>query len=392
MERRNKNNKSAGNGEMEPYWSDTLQCWVWQYYDTRGKRQTLKQRKKETKKQYWARYIEIKQSLNDGSYIGKSKLTVYNIIKEHIEQKFKDGVTKENSYSRDLDTLNQIKNCCSIFINKSIQEVTLKNIQDAKEEIKFYSQSNIDKIWRLLKKAFSIASSPSTRLIPFNIMDDENLKKPTSEKKTKKVSPLKDEERKRLQQILDNEERNHPYRDIVKMEWITAMRIGEVLARSKTDVNKNDLKLHIHNTLTKDKNGKIILGEHTKTYNKETGIDEGERYFPIDAELDEIIKRQLDKKMVNIYGLLFWNYETNTFINPRRINDWLESINKKYKISNEKLHSHRLRHDRITQWKEAGVDTKAIQYLAGHVEDSKVTNIYIDVSQDFAFKQLKKVN
>lgn len=35
---------------------------------------------------------------------------------------------------------------------------------------------------------------------------------------------------------------------------------------------------------------------------------------------------------------------------------------------------------------------EAIQYLAGHVEGSAVTKEYIDVSQEFAFEQLKKAN
>ncbi len=383
--------KSKGNGEGTIYINSKTGLYVGQYVID-GKRKSVYQKKNEKSGNFKKRFYAILNDINSGTYIEKSKITVYNIIKEHIEQKFKDGITKDNSYCRDLDTLNQIKNCCPIFINKSIQKVTLKDIQNVKDEIKFYSQSNIDKIWRLLKKAFSIASSPSVRLIPFNIMQDENLKKPTAEKKTKKVYPLQEEEREKLKSILDNEEYNNPYRDIVKMEWITGMRIGEVLARSKTDINKENLTLHIHNTLTKDKDGKIILGKHTKTYNKKTGIDEGERNFPIDAELGEIIKRQLDKKIVNIYGLLFWNYETNTFINPKRINEWLESINKKYMISNKKLHNHRLRHDRITQWKEAGIDIKAIQYLVGHIEESDVTDDYIDISQEFAFEQLKKIN
>jgi len=383
--------KRKGNGEGTLYINSKTGLYIGQYV-VDGKRKSVYQKKNEKVGDFKKRFNSILNDINSGTYIGKSKITVYSIIKEHIEQKFKDGITKDNSYGRDLDTLKQIQNCCSLFINKPIQKVILKDIQIAKEEIKAYSQSNIDKIWRLLTKAFSIASSPSIRLIPFNIMNDENLKKPTSEKKTKKVYPLQEEERKKLQRILDNEERNHPYRDIIKLQWITAMRIGEALARSSTDINKDDLTLHIHNTLTKDQNGKIILGKHTKTYNKKTGIDEGERYFPIDTELDKIIKSQLDKKMVNIYGLLFWNYATNTFINPRRINEWLENINQKYKISNKKLHSHRLRHDRITQWKEAGMDVSAIQYLAGHVENSEVTDIYIDVSQNFAFEQLKKVN
>lgn len=53
-----------------------------------------------------------------------------------------------------------------------------------------------------------------------------------------KVYPLTKGEREKLKSILDNEERNHKYRNIVKMEWITSMVIGEVLSRSKDDVNK----------------------------------------------------------------------------------------------------------------------------------------------------------
>lgn len=256
--------------------------------------------------------------------------------------------------------------------------------------MKQYKKSGIDRAWRLLFKAFRIASSPSNRLIPYNIMDDENLKKPVSVKITEKVKPLTVKEEKRLNDILDNEERNHPYRNIVKLELITAMRIGEVLARSKDNINKENMKLRIDNTLTEDEEGNIILGEHTKTYNKTTGIDEGVRNFPINKEINEILEEQTKQKLTNIYGLLFWNYEDNTFITPKEINAWLRRLNTKYKIS-KTLHNHRLRHTRITRWKEQGVDMKAIQYLAGHVEGSEITGkVYIDVSEDFVLKQIKK--
>ena len=223
-------------------------------------------------------------------------------------------------------------------------------------------------------------------------MNDENLKKPTSNKKTKKIIPLEAQEREKLNWVLDNEERNHKYRNIVKMEWITGARIGEILARSKNDIDKNKSTLHSHNTLTQDKEGNTILGEHTKTYNKETGIDEGERYFPVSIELKKMIDDQLSSKLTNIYNLLFWDYRKNTFITPQEVNSWLKRINKKYKISEKSLHNHRLRHDRITQWKEAGMDLSAIQYLAGHIEDSNITDdVYIDISKQYAFEQLKKV-
>lgn len=384
--------KSKGNGEGTIYvkkLKNNTSIHVGQYV-LDGKRHTVYQKKKENVGDFKARFNKIITSINDGTYIGKSSETLETIIERHIEQKNKDGITSANSYKRDKETLEQIKKCCSNFIYKPVQKVTLHDIEKSKEELKQYKKSGIDRAWRLLFKGFRIASSPSNRLIPYNIMDDENLKKPVSVKITEKVKPLTVKEEKRLNDILDNEERNHPYRNIVKLELITAMRIGEVLARSKDNVNKENMKLHIDNTLTEDEEGNIILGEHTKTYNKTTGIDEGVRNFPINEEINEIIDEQTAKKITNIYGLLFWDYEKNTFINPKEINAWLRRLNAKYKIS-KTLHNHRLRHTRITRWKEQGIDMKAIQYLAGHVEGSEITGkVYIDVSEEFVFEQLKK--
>lgn len=390
MERKNQKTRSVGNGEGSLYYSEALNRWIFQYYDTQSKRQTMKQRKKETVKDFKARVTKVKNELNTGTYIEKRKDTIQMILKNHIEQKLTDGITLGNSYTRDLDTLKQIEKCCSSFIDKPIQKVSLKDIQFAKEAMKQYSQSCINKMWQLLKKAFAIASSPSVGLIHINIMNDENLLKPCSNNPTKKVVPLLESERKKLNSILDNEEKNHKYRDIVKLEWITAMRIGEVLARSKDDILENQTLLRINNTLTKDKDGNIILGTHTKTYDKKRKIDRGKRNFPLDKELKDILNRQLNKKIVNIYGLLFWDYEENTFITEHEINSWLKRLNEKYNISTKDLHNHRLRHDRITIWKESGMDITAIQYLAGHVEDSDVTDEYIDISQEYAFAELKK--
>lgn len=381
--------KSKGNGEGTIYVSSKTGLYIGQYV-VDGKRKSVYQKKNEKVGDFKARFNKIIISINDGTYINKSSETLETIIERHIEQKNKDGITSTNSYKRDKETLEQIRKCCSNFIYKPVQKVTLYDIEKSKEKMKQYKKSGIDRAWRLLFKGFRIASSPSNRLIPYNIMDDENLKKPVSEKITEKVKPLTIEEEKRLNEILDNEERNHPYRNIVKLELITAMRIGEALARSINNIDKENKKLLINNTLTEDTDGTVILGEHTKTYNKTTGIDEGIRNFPISKEIDEIISEQTKDSITNIYGLLFWDYEKNTFISPKEINAWLRRLNAKYKIS-KTLHNHKLRHTRITRWKEAGMDLNAIQYLAGHVEGSEITNkVYIDVSENFAFEQLEK--
>lgn len=207
------------------FYSEKLGCWRYQYYDTLGKRKIINQRKNESKRDFNARVTKLKNSLNTGEYIGKSSQTLEQIIERHIEQKFKDGVTVANSYKRDKETLEQIRKCCDNFIYKPIQKVTIYDIEQSKEKIKQYKKSGIDRVWRLLFKGFRIASAPSTRLIPYNIMDDDILKKPISVQTTEKVKPLTVEEEKILNEILDNEERNHPYRNIVKLELITAMRI-----------------------------------------------------------------------------------------------------------------------------------------------------------------------
>ena len=49
-----------GNGEGTIYYSEKLKCWMFQYYDTNGKRQTMKQRKKENTKDFKARVTEVK--------------------------------------------------------------------------------------------------------------------------------------------------------------------------------------------------------------------------------------------------------------------------------------------------------------------------------------------
>lgn len=391
MERRNQKTKSVGNGEGTLYKSKALDCWVFQYYDTNNKRQTIKQRKNESAKDFKVRVTEIKNSLNNGTYIQKRNDTLKTILLEHVNQKFKDGIIQGNTYIRDKETLQQIEKCCPNLTSKPIQKITLFDIQNDKENMKKYKQSGIDRMWRFLKKGFAIASSPSVKLITYNIMNDENLKKPISNYKTRVIKPLTPSERKKLEHVLDNEERNHKYRNIVKMEWLTSMRIGEVLARSIDDISSDKSTFHIHNTLTKDKNGNIIIGKHTKTYNPETGIDEGERYFPTSKELIEIFNELLSNKILNIHKLLFWDYEKNTFITYNEVNSWLERINQKYKICDGKLHNHRLRHDRLTQWIESGMDIRAVQYLAGHIEGSDVTdNVYIDISREYAFKEYEK--
>lgn len=383
--------KKNGNGQGTLYYSETLEKWVGQISLPNGKRMTLTQRKKESTNDFKKRYRDTLNKVDNGTLIEKSKDTLYEILSRYIEQKYKDGTTSPRSYKRDKETLKQLEKTCSKFVNIPIQKVCVEDIEDAKENIREYSSSVIDKIWILLRIGFKIAVS--RKKIMYNIMEDETLKKPISKKQSKKIEALTIKEENKLREILNTTEKNHKYRDIILLQLNFGMRIGEVLARRLSDVDLKENTIHIWNTLTQDENYNVIISNHTKIYNKKQQIDRGERILPLDIESREILSNIKKSELINMHNLLFWDYECNDFIKVWAINSWLDRINKKYHISKNKLATHVLRHTKITRMREANIPLPVIQYSVGQVEGSNVTdNVYVSISQDFVNKELNKAN
>lgn len=381
-------NRNVGNGEGSLYYSKTLKKWVYQYF-VNDERKTIKQKKNESVKDFKARVTDIKSKLDNGNYIEKCKDTFSDILQAHIDQKHIDGITSERSYLRELLTLKQIELTCSTFYNKPIQKITVDDIQKSKVNIRKYSNEVITKIWGAIKKTFQIALS--RRMIYFNIMEDETLTKPISIKIPRTITALTVNEEKHFVSILNNEELNHKYRNILLLQLYTGMRIGEVLALSKDCINLKDNTITIYRTLTQDKHGNVILGEHTKTYDKKTGIDRGKRTFPMTNNVRNLILNIFNNKISSSNGLLFWDYEDNTFVTPKEINCFLKRLNEKYNICEESLHTHRLRHTFITRCREIHMDELVVQAIAGHVPNSDSTRGYTTISLDYIKEECQKI-
>ena len=278
---------------------------------------------------------------------------------------------------------------CDNFINKPIQKITVENIEESKKNIRKYSNAVISKIWILINKTFQIATA--RRKIAFNIMLDETLRKPISERPEQKIEALTVTEEKKLINILTTKEANHKYSNIILLQLYTGMRIGEVLALSKDCIDLKHNTLTVYRTLTQDDNFHVIMGEHTKTYKKSIGIDKGKRTFPMNNNVLSLIKTVLASKIDNINGLLFWDYKKDFYITPCEINSYLKRIN--YKITSSSIHSHRLRHTFITRCVENGINQKVIQNLVGHVKGSSITSdVYTSISDDFMIKELQKMS
>ena len=357
-----------------------------------GVAKRITQRKDEKSKEFKDRFQELIDSINF-EFKPEGQDTLYSLISEFIKQKNVDGYTSARSYNRSLDTLKQLEKCCS-FLHKKVLLITSDDIISAKDSMRQYAQSSISKMWSLLKVGFNIAYH--RHFIQYDLMNDVTLKIPLSAKTNKVICALDKNERDKLRSILENEEKDHPYSLIIRLQLETGMRIGEVLARSYNDINFDKGTIKIWNTLTEDENCNIVWGEHTKTYNAASKIDKGIREIPLSINmLSELLKRlktNSDNKISNLHNCIFYNFDNGDYINPKAINSWLARINKKYKITNQSLTTHVMRHTRITELTEQHVNPVVIHYIVGHTDKSSVTeNVYTNVSLDFVKQELSGV-
>lgn len=386
MERKNKNVKSRGNGEGTIYYSETLQKWIAQYVEPSGKRKTLTQKKNEKVSDFKKRFTSIINDINNKKYIESVDTSLYNILKDYLDNKYKTGITSARTYKRNTESLKLLEKCCKDFIYKPIQKVSVQEIRKSlpnfvelethnpkTNEIAFktYSQNVIDKLYTLLNKGFKIATSD--RIIQYNIMDNESIKKPKTKIETEKVEALTLEEEKNLIHILKTS--NHKYKNIILLSLFTGMRIGETLAITRDNINLKESTLIVEKTLTRDKNDKVILGNKTKT---KAGI----RTIYLSNNAKKILKHICNSKVTNTYNLIFFDYDKNTFVTPTEINCYLKRLNEKYKIC-KGIHTHMLRHTFATRCIEAGMSAKVLQQILGHRKIQTTLDTYTSVFEKF---------
>ena len=378
-----------GNGEGTIYYSEKLKKWVGQF--TAGRKLDGKLNRKsvygDTRKEVKEKITKALADVQSNIYINKSDITLEMLGQEFIDNKFNANIIGEATYNRTLGSFSHIQN--SNIANKKIQEINSSEIQEFINSKKDYSNSYIEKIYDLLNSIFKEAIKKD--IILKNPMI--NVLRPKSTKNNKSIIALTTDEQKAFTSALQGE----TYKNIFLIALHTGMRIGEILALTPEDIDFNNNTININNSLTKDKNGKVIVGTKTKTYGSK-------RKIPITSILKPILEDTLNKYQPNNNNLLFCHLN-GSVIAPATINIQFKKICKNanimpitvkkkkgkdkdgnYKYVNLKTSSantHMLRHTYATRCIEAGVPAPVLQNLLGHTNIRTTINTYTTIFNKF---------
>lgn len=285
-----------------------------------------------------------------------------------LNNKYKLREISENTLNRYMDS---VKIIASYFGDTYISAITYEEIVDFFYKItEKYSQSMVHKIYVLLRMVFKYAYN--NQIIKTNILS--NLKEPRSMIRNKEVIALTLYEHRHLVEVLTCFEINNIYADIILLQLYSGMRIGEVLALNKEDVQGHDI--NINKTLTKDLNNKIIVGVRAKTYSSTRKISKN---IVLDSVINHAVLHSSKKS-----ALLF--NKDGKLITTYAVNSYLKRINIKYNIS-KRLTTHMLRHTYATRCIESGMSAVVLARKLGHKDVKMTLNVYSSVFDKFVDTQ-----
>lgn len=225
--------------------------------------------------------------------------------------------------------------------------------------------------------------------------------KPNSNKATKKVDALTIKEQERFINELDK-----GYDDYTIVFYIaiyTGMRISEILALKREDLDFENKKIYVRKTLSHVDKGRILLEKTTKTY-------AGMRDVPIlNVLYDKLIEYKIDKKK----GFLF--LKNGSFIHATNFNARFQKLCKnadirvykkrssiksgrkikkvyEFDMTKSRVNTHMLRHTFATRCIENGVSPVVLQKILGHKDIQVTLNTYTDVFNEFKEKEIEKID
>lgn len=310
-------------------------------------------------------------------FIKNNGIPLNQLMRENVQRKLDMNVISERSYTRLMESIKIIEK--SSMSKKNINDITSSEIQSYLNSLKDYSNSTIKKVKEQFSQAFREAVNKG--YIVRNPMLE--VIRPKSTQIRKPVRALEIEEQQKLTNYLINAPiTDVPFKTVYLIQMYLGLRIGEALALRSTDINLHRNLITVDKTLTKDKEGKIIMKYLPKTY---AGI----REVPIPVFIRNEIINQMRLAENNKDKQLFLDKNEN-YVRPENANRRLRELMEKMNIPS--ISSHSLRHTYGTRCVEAGMRAVALQRLMGHSDVAITLNTYTSVFNKYKEAELEKVN
>lgn len=347
-------------------------------YDGNKKRKTFYGQSKSICKQ---KAEEFKKMKTRNLSQDKEEITVPDILLEFFKERFNSNIIIESTFLRKMYTVSVFQK--SNIANIPIVKLTKKDIKQFLNSQTDKSNSDIEKIYSALKKAFKLAICED--IIVKNPLDDPTIQKPKSKKPDKKVIGFTQEEEKKFIEVLKEykpKKNCNYYKNQFLISLMTGMRMGEINALTPDDIDLINNEIHISKTVTNTIDGVCKIGQSTKTFT-------GTRTIPIPPSLIPVIKNALDEFVPNKNNLIFFNKNGKSdVISTRQVNNTFIRLCKKAEI--KPLGQHMLKHTYATRCIEAKINAPVLKAFLGHTDVSTTINTYVDIFNKFQNEEVQK--
>lgn len=357
----------------------------YRYIDFHGKRQTVYA---STLQELRQKEKEIQKQVDDGLDYEAGQITVIELIEKYIS--LKQGVRYNTKVGYQF-VLNLVKK--EEFGYRKISTI---KVSDAKQWFMKLQKdgrgySIITSVRGVIKPAFQMAyDEDAVRKNPFAFKLTDAVVNDSEQR-----IALTDEQLEIWMDFIKNDNTYCKYYDEFVVLLETGMRVSEFCGLTKKDLDFKNRRIRVDHQLVRERGGKYYV-EETKT-------SSGCRFLPMTDSIYQSLKNMLArrpkvKKEVVVDGYTgFIMLDKNG--NPKvalHVENEMRWAMKKYK----KLHPdrplpnitpHVLRHTFCTNYANAGMDIKDLQYLMGHSDAGVTLNVYTHANYAHAADQMAKI-
>ncbi len=357
----------------------------YRYTDCRGKRQSIYDsdlqslRKKEK---------EIQKQLDDGIDYEAGQITVIELLEKYIG--LKQGVRYNTKVGYSF-VLNLIKK-----EDFGYRKISTIKVSDAKQWfLKLHRDgrgySTITSVRGVIKPAFQMA------------VDEDAVRKNPFIFKLTDVVPNDSEQRIALTEeqldtwmgYIQHDSTYSKYYDEFVVLLETGMRVSEFCGLTMNDLDFENRRIRVDHQLVRERGGKYYV-EETKT-------ESGCRFIPMTEVVFQSLKNMLARRpkvkkepMVDGYtGFIMLDKNGNPKVALHIENEMRWAMKKYKKLYPNKplphITPHVFRHTFCTNYANAGMDIKNLQYLMGHSDAGVTLNVYTHATYNHAASQMVQI-